>query len=209
MIENLRALRGFAAYILFFAWLDWITHRSLPFIILVGSALLLGAVFQAGIVRYIQALSLRDTSGWTNRLLNGWSNLPWKVRRTLVALTPLLYFVLRGQGTSGAGGAVLLGGAAVAVPVILLGDQIDRLLRRYYRRRNMLLPRWLRLILAPTLAVILAFAIVHGSLLDLPALFGGATLTPRSPVGLDGRFFLATLIAGACTVLLIRERGTS
>ena len=49
--------------------------------------------------------------------------------------------------------------------------------------------------------------LVHGSLLDLPALFGGPTTSPQSPAGLSGRFFLATLLAGACTVLLLREGG--
>lgn len=209
MIQNLRRLWGFIAYVILFAWLDWMTHRNVPFIVFVGGVVILGALFRAPIGRAIQAISLRDTSGWTNRFVNGWLALPWKIRRTLVALTPLLYFLLRGQGTSGAGGAVLLGAAAVAVPVILMGDQIDRPLQHYYLRRDTLVPRWLRLVLAPAVAIVLAFTIVHGSILDLPALFGGATLTPRSPVGLDGRFFLATLIASACSVLLIRERETS
>jgi hypothetical protein len=48
----------------------------------------------------------------------------------------------------------------------------------------------------------IAFLIVHGTLLDLPALFGGATASRQPPVGLSGRFFLATVLAGVCTVLL-------
>jgi hypothetical protein len=205
--RDLRSFAGFTAYVAFFAWLDWITHRSVAFVVVIGGALVVAALLRAKIGALIQKISLRDTSGWTSRVLNTWARLPWQVRRLIVAVTPLLYFLVRGQGTSGAGGAVLLAGVLVALPIIVLGDQIDRLLHVYYERRDRILPRWLRLVLAPALAVVIAFAVVHGSLLDLPALFGGTTAAPQSPVGLANRFFLATLIAGICTVLLVRERG--
>jgi hypothetical protein len=205
MTRNLSGLLGLIAYLLFFAWLDWITHRSIAFIVVVGGGILFAAMFRTGIAEVCRTLSLRDSSGWTSRILNGWSRLPWHVRRLIVALTPLFYFLLRGQGTSGAGGTVFFGGLVVVAPVILLGDQLDRILRGYYEQRDRFLPRWVRLILAPVLAVLIAFVVVHGSLLDLPALFGGTTTAAQSPAGLGGRFFLATLLAGICSVLLVRE----
>ena len=55
--------------------------------------------------------------------------------------------------------------------------------------------------------MLIAFLVVHGSLADLPALFGGQTSSPQSPVDLTAQFFLATVLAGACTVLLLREGG--
>jgi hypothetical protein len=61
------------------------------------------------------------------------------------------------------------------------------------------------MVLAPVLGIVIAFVVVHGSLSDLPALFGGQTSSPQSPAGLAGSMFLATLLAGVCTVLLLRE----
>jgi hypothetical protein len=127
------------------------------------------------------------------------------VQRLLISLTPLLYFLLQGQGTSGAGTAVVIAGALVATVSIFLGHLIDPPLQDLYAARDRLLAKWLRVLLAPVLGILIAFLIVHGSLFDLPALFGGTTMSPQSPAGMPGRFFLATVLAGVCTALLLRE----
>ena len=71
------------------------------------------------------------------------------MRQMLVSLTPLLYFLVRGQGTSGAGVVVVLAGAVVASGVIFLGPAIDAHLKGFYAVRNRVLTRGLRMVLAP------------------------------------------------------------
>lgn len=195
----------FSVYVLFFAWLDWIIHRSVVFVVVVGAGLITAAVLRS---RGAGSAASATRGGQAMQpVVDAWRRLPARVRQLLVSLTPLLYFLFRGQGTSGAGMAVLMAGLVVAAAVIFLGPVIDPPLRGFYAVRDRLLARWVRALLAPVLGVLIAFLIVHGSLLDLPALFGGPTNSPQSPYGLSGRFFLATLLAGACTVLLLREGG--
>lgn len=203
---NVRSILMFGAYVLFFAWLDWITHRSVVFIIIVGGGLITAAVFRSRIAGAITSAA-NASAGWARTVVGAWRRLPARVQRLVVSLTPLLYFLLRGQGTSGAGMAVLMAALVIAAGVIFFGDRIDPPLEAFYAVRDRLLARWIRVLLAPVLGVLLAFLIVHGSLADLPALFGGTTTSPQSPAGMSGRFFLATLLAGACTVLLLREGG--
>jgi len=204
---KVRGILVFSAYVLFFAWLDWIVHRSVVFIVVVGGGLIVAAVFRSRIAGAITSAAHGGSAEWLRQALGAWQRLPTRAQRLMVSLTPLLYFLLRGRGTSGAGIAVLMAGLIVATAVIFLGHRIDPPLQGFYAARNRLLVRWLRALLAPVLGVLIAFLIVHGSLLDLPALFGGPTTSPQSPAGLSGRFFLATLLAGACTVLLLREGG--
>lgn len=191
----------FIAYVAFFAWLDWITHRSIVFIVVVGGGLIAAALYRSRLGKAIMSAQ------WSRPLVEAWQRLPPRVQRLLVSLTPLLYFLFRGQGTSNAGFVVLIAAVIVAAVVIFLGQAIDPVLKGFYAARNRLLARWLRMVLAPVLGIVIAFVVVHGSLGDLPALFGGKTTSPQSPADLSGRFFLATIIAGACTVLLVREGG--
>ena len=206
-MRSRRGILVFSAYVLFFAWLDWIIHRSVVFIIVVGGGLVAAAVFRSRIARTITSAARGGSAEWLRAVVDAWHRLPTRVQRLVVSLTPLLYFLVRGRGTSGAGMAVLMAGLVVAAAVVFLGHRIDPPLQGFYAARDRLLARWLRALLAPVLGVLFAFLIVHGSLLDLPALVGGPTRSPQSPVGLSGRFFLATLLAGACTVLLLREGG--
>lgn len=204
-MTNLRTILGFSAYVLFFAWLDWITHRSIAFIVVVGGGLILVAAFRSRIAVAITSAAYGSSAEWMRSVVDGWRQLPEGVQRLLVSLTPLLYFLMRGQGTSGAGMAVIVASALVAAVSIFLGHLIDPALQGFYAARDRLLARWFRVVLAPVLGVVIAFLIVHGSLLDLPALFGGETTSPQSPAGMSGWFFLATVLAGVCTVLLLRE----
>jgi hypothetical protein len=196
-----RGIWIFAAYVVFFAWLDWIIHRSLVFVIVVGGGLIAAALYKSRIAKAIMSAE------WPRPIVDAWEKAPPRVRQLLVSLTPLLYFLFRGQGTSDAGILVVIAGLIVAGGVIFLGQAIDSRLKGFYAARNRLLARGLRMVLAPVLGILIAFLVVHGSLGDLPALFGGETASPQSPVDLTGQIFLATLLAGACTVLLLREGG--
>ncbi|HSV64422.1 MAG TPA: hypothetical protein VLJ59_00755 [Mycobacteriales bacterium] len=196
-----RAIWIFVAYVVFFAWLDWIMHRSIVFIVVVGGGLIVAALYKSRIGKAI------TTAEWPRPIVEAWEKLSPRVRQLLVSLTPLLYFLIRGQGTSNAGIVVVLASLVVAGGVIFLGQAIDSRLKDFYAARNRVLARGPRMVLAPILGIVIAFLVVHGSLGDLPALFGGETTSRQSPAGLDGHFFLATLLAGACTVLLLREGG--
>ncbi|OXM63295.1 hypothetical protein CF165_30830 [Amycolatopsis vastitatis] len=185
----------FTGYVVLLAWLDWIIHRSVVFVIVVG-----GGLIAAAVLRFRIAERLRPQ-------LERLEEIPVPVRRLLISLAPLIYFLFRGQGTSGAGFAVTAAGALVASAVVFLGPKIDPPLGAFYAARDRLLARWVRVLLAPVFGILVAFLVVHGSLTDLPALFGGTTESPQSPVDESGRFFLATLLAGTGTVLLLREGG--
>jgi hypothetical protein len=185
----------FVGYVVLLAWLDWIIHRSVVFVIVVG-----GGLIAAAVLRFRIAERFRPQ-------LERLGEIPLPVRRLLISLAPLIYFLYRGQGTSGAGFAVTAAGALVASAVVFLGPKIDPPLTAFYAARDRLLARWIRVLLAPVFGILVAFLVVHGSLTDLPALFGGTTESPQSPVDESGRFFLATLLAGTGTVLLLREGG--
>jgi len=188
-----------------FAWLDWLTHRSIAFILVVGGGLIVAAIFGSRITATITSATDIGSAEWTRLVVEAWRQLPAPVRRLLVSLIPLLYFLLRGQGTSGAGMAVAVAGITLATVFSFLGGVIDPPLQGFYNFRDRWLARWLRFLTALVLGVLIAFQIVHGSLRDLPALFGGKTKSPQSPVDLSGRFFIATMLAGLCTALLLRE----
>jgi hypothetical protein len=198
-----RAVWVFVAYVVFLAWLDWITHRSVVFVIVVGGGLVAAVVYRSRLGRVIMA------TDWARPVVETWDRASPRVRRLITSMAPLLYVLVRGQGTSNAGVPVVVAGLAVAVAVIFFGNRIDARLMTYYAARDRLLPRGVRMLLAPALAIVIAFLVVHGSLADIPALFGGQTSSPQSPIGLSGAIFLATLLAGVCTVLLLREGNRS
>lgn len=179
-------------FVALFAWLDWITHRSVVFLVVVGGGTVAVILFRE---RIVERLKLGPTL----------AQVPARLRPLLLALPPLLYFVVRGQGTSDAGIQVLLASIGMILAISFLGPGIDRRLSGFYGRRNRWMPRPARMLLAPVTAILLAFLVVHGTLSDLPALFGGATNSPASPSGRTGRIVLGTLLSGAFAFLLLRE----
>jgi hypothetical protein len=207
MMSSRRGTLLFVAYIVFFSWLDWILHRSFVFIVVVGGGLIIAAVYRSNLVARLSDAAHGGIADRIRPVVDTWERMPERLQRLLISLTPLLYFLVRGQGTSGAGGAVALASVIVAAVAIFSGPVLDERLSDFYAARDRLLPRPIRLMLAPVVGVLIAFLVVHGSLRDLPALFGGKTESPQSPTDMAGRFFLATLLAGACTLLLVRERG--
>lgn len=173
-------------------YLDWLTHRNVP-VVLVGGAIAIGiALFRSRIsARLLQVPAIARTPG--------------PVRTIAVAAIPLLYFAFRGEGTSGAGALVLVVTLVVVGATQLLGPSLDRSLIGFYAARDRLLPGWLRATLVPLFAIFVTFLLVHGSLADVPALFGGTTGSPASPAGREGRLVVGILLSAAAGILLLRE----
>jgi hypothetical protein len=180
------------AFIALFAYLDWITHRSL-----FATILLAGLAGGAFLYRrtIVEKLGIQELVAGMSR---GW-------RTVLAALPGLLYFMARGSGTSGAGDIVLISMIIVVAVGAVFGPGLDLKLAGYYQARNKLLPRGLRMALAIVAPVLVAFLVIHGSLADLPALFGGTTNHPATPVGRDERFLLGSLLSAASAWLLLRD----
>lgn len=180
------------AFVALFAYLDWITHRSLPETIALAGLTGGAWVYRRAIV---ERLGLQELVGGMSR----------GVRTVLAAVPGVGYFMARGQGTSGAGGIVLVAILGVIAASAMFGPGIDVKLAAFYTARNRVLPRPLRMLLALVAPVLVAFVVIHGSLADLPALFGGTTDHPATPVGRDGRFFFGTVLSAGVTWLLLRE----
>ena len=179
-------------FIVVLGYVDWLAHRNIPVVVI-------GGVVAIGLALFRSQIS--------SRLLRipAIARIPEPVRTIGLAAIPLLYFSLRGRGTSGAGGLVLVVGLAVVVAIQLFGPALDRSLARFYEARNRVLPRWLRMLLVPLVAIVVTFLLIHGSLGDLPAMFGGTTRAPASPAGRQGLFLVGVLLSAAAGILLLRE----
>ena len=186
-----KATFGLAAIALL-GYFDWITHRE------AATAIVLVAI-AGGLVMF------RDEALERSGLAPMFRDLPSVIRPVLAAVPALAYFLVRGQGTSGAGGMVLLSMAITVGTVALSGPAIDAKLAPFYLARNRVLPLPLRMTLALVMPVLVAFVVIHGSLADVSALFGGTTNHPMSPTGREGRFLFGTLLSAAAAFLLVRE----
>src|SRR4051794_21538051 len=82
-------------FIALLAWLDWIMNRSLFFIVMVGGAAAAATLFHRELSRALNLPNLLSQAP------------PW-LGALIRAAPPLLYLLIRGQGTSGAGWAVVL-----------------------------------------------------------------------------------------------------
>lgn len=179
------------AYIVMFAWLDWLLHRDIALIILIGT------------------VAIIVTFGWPTiawRLRIPEHHITRRSRGVLPALPPLAYFVIRGRGTSGATG-IIASLAMLGVVAILFEfwGHFDTLLTPVYTLRNQFVPRQLRNVLALLLPIILSFLVIHGSLSDLPALIGGRTRAPQSGYDLGLRLFIGMCVSFASAFLLLRR----
>ena len=181
-------------FVALFAWLDWVLHRNPLFILLVGGAVVVAILYRAeiaqrtGFVEFMRRLS--------------------PVNQALMRAAPaLLYFLLRGRGTAG-GGAILV--VLVALGVVIgmakYGEQIDQRLSSFYRVRDRVLSVRVRTIIAVIFPVVVGFGIIHGSLADLPALFGASTSSPQAPMGREAQYFLGAALCAGVTILLLRKR---
>lgn len=179
-------------FVAIFAYFDWMMHRS------VATAIILGLI-AGGLILFwssiIDALNLRETA----------NAIPQRVKPVLAAIPGVAYFLIRGQGTSGSGGIVLVSMLVIIAISVVFGPAMDRALTGYYRARNRVLPRPLRMALAIVLPILVAFLVIHGSLSDLPALWGGDTKHPANPIGKDGRFFFGSILSACIAWLLLRD----
>jgi hypothetical protein len=180
------------AMVAIFVYLDWITHREVVFAIVLG-------VLAAGAIVFHREIVARTNLG------PSLAQIPAPVRPILAAIPGVVYFLARGQGTSGAGGVVLIAIALSVGSVAFFGQVMDAKLANLYATRNRVLPLPVRMALAIVLPILAAFLIMHGNLSDLPALFGGTTNHPMSPTGREGSFFLGTVVSSALAFLMLRE----
>lgn len=188
---NLYTVFGLAAIGLL-AYLDWITHRQPVVAILLALGAGGAIVFRE---RVVEALKLGPFL----------AQIPAPARPVLAAAPALLYFLIRGQGTSGSGGVVIVAMLLTVGIVAVFGRLIDAKLAGFYAARNRILPLVVRMILALVVPILVAFLVIHGSLADLPALWGGTTNHPMSPTGREGLFLLGCLLSAVVAYLLVRE----
>lgn len=174
-----------------FCYLDWLTHRELVTTLILGGGAAAAILFRDAIVERA-------------KLGPYLAQIPVSVRPLVSAVPGVVYFMIRGQGTSGAGGTVLIAILLSVGIVVLFGRAIDTKLAGFYAARNRILPLALRMALALVLPILAAFLVIHGSLADLPALFGGTTKHPMSPSGREGPFFLGTVVSSALAFLMLR-----
>jgi hypothetical protein len=194
--RRLTAIWPVLIFVALFTWLDWITHRDIAFIIIfliVGVGLL---VFWPMI---IVALNLTDVV----------AKIPWWVRPFLYAAPAYIYMLSRGQGTTDAGTPIIITGLVLLAALLFIGPSIDSVLAGYYRVRDRLVPRPVRIVLSPVIAIVLSFLIVHGDLSSIPAFWGGATNTRRMAIETSVWLFVAAaLLSMIVTILLLREAET-
>ncbi|HEV3230802.1 MAG TPA: hypothetical protein VG245_00965 [Candidatus Dormibacteraeota bacterium] len=180
-------------FVLLFGWLDWLSHHD-P-VVAVGGVVL--AV--AGILLWPEIAARLGLTALLQRV-------PQRFRPVLFAIPGLAFVLVRTQSGGASGQTTQTVAAISLVSVVVLsflGPAIDRRLAGWYSRRNVV-PRLPRMVLAPLLAVVLSYLIVHGAPADLPTLAGvgaaSAATTPSSTLAV-----LASLVAAAVSFLLLRE----
>jgi hypothetical protein len=175
------------------SWFDWLMHRQFFVLLLLAAAVTAAVLYRQELAERLGVVEVL-------------AGLPAWGRALLRASPALFYFVARGSGTSGAAGLVVTTTVALIAAITFFGRVIDARLARFYDRRDRVVPRVARVLIALALSIVTAFGAVHGALSDLKALVGGPTSSPQSPVGLSGRFVVALVLVAATTVLLVRER---
>ena len=178
-------------FVLLFGWVDWLGHRSLLVIpgVLLAAALILLWPPVAGRLH-----------------LDGlWHRLPAWLRPIAVAAPGLAFLLWRGRTGSLAGTATVVAALSLVsvIALALFGPAIDRRLGGFYRVRNVV-PKVVRLLLAPALAIVLSFVVVHGPS-DLRALAGAAATPATVGTVSSVLIVIAALLSTAVGFLLLRE----
>jgi hypothetical protein len=176
-------------FVALLSYFDWIGHKSIPFALAIGVAGSAGILFRPQLIR---AFNLEQTL----------AQLPVLVRAVLPAIPALGLVVVRGQGTSGAGMQTILASIIIILVTVKFRSQIDARLGGWYAARNRVLPRPLRTALVAVVPILIGFLVVHGSLADIPALFGAVTKHAQSPSGRGNVILLGTLLSAAAGYLL-------
>ena len=176
-------------FVILLAYFDWVLHNQIPFAVILGLG---GAV-----VIVMRPSILRATGG--DQVLAQFT--PW-VRPVAATLPVVVYMLWRGQGTSDSGANVLFAVALVLVVSLVWERQINSALAGFLAGRDRLLPKPLRTLLIAVVPILVGFVVVHGSLADLPAMFGGTTNRAVSPANRGGQIFLGTLLSAVVGYLL-------
>jgi hypothetical protein len=178
-------------YLVLVGYFDYISHREWVPLLLMGGAAIGAILYRQAIYAAMRPLGEVIPERWFPVLLAG--------------APALLYFLTRGSGTLSSSGvlliAVMLG--ALIFGVVTRGEAVDRALQPWYELRDRLLPRAVRMVAPPFLAIFLSFAIAQGTLSDFDAMFGGTT--DKAAIPSTGKILVATLLTVVVTFLVARE----
>ncbi len=172
-------------------WYDYLSHRQLPALVILGALAVGGIMFRQAIYRSMAPLQ---------------QVIPQRLFPVVFAGVPaIFYFLIRGSGTLSSGGTLLTTVAVGGLMALIVarGSALDKQLAGWYEARNRILPRPVRMLSPLVVGVFLSFALVQGSISDIGALFGGTTSTAATPSG--GKIFLATILTVVASFLLMRD----
>jgi hypothetical protein len=179
-------------YLLIAGYFDYIAHRQWGALLLMGGAAVGAILYRRAIYAFMRPLNQLIPERWFPVLLAG--------------VPGLLYFLTRGSGTLSSSGVLLivLMLGALIFGLVTRGEAVDKALQPWYEFRDRLLPKVVRLVAPPFLAVFLSFAIAQGTLGDFDAMFGGKT--DKAAIPSTSKILIATLLTVAVTFLLAREK---
>lgn len=178
-------------------YVDWITHREVRFIVIAGSVTMIGLI--ASRIVLARQTFTGNLATWGPRLVP-----------IAYALPGVMYLNSgRGRGTLPASVASSVARTTFVLVAIvsLLGPWIDVRLDAFYATRDRILPLLIRILLAPVAAVLISFLVVHGSLADLPAMWGGQTESAKAAPEVPGSTYRnAAILSAGVSFLLLRGR---
>ena len=178
-------------YLVLVGYFDYISHREWGALLLMGGAAVGAILYRQVIYGFMRPLGQIVPERWFPVLLAG--------------VPGLLYFLTRGSGTLDSSGvlliALMLG--ALIFGMVTRGEAVDKTLQPWYELRDRMLPKAVRLLAPPFLAIFLSFAIAQGTLSDFDAMFGGTT--DKAAIPSTGKTLIATLFTVVVTFLLARE----
>lgn len=192
-MKKIKNMTPLAIFFAIFLWLEWIMHRQQIFIIILGITIIYTFLAQSKIAPQIQIRGLKISP-----LSEEWAT-------AIYVLMPSTYFLIRGSGTSGVGFSVAALIILLSVGLSLLGPTLDRYLSGFYNIRNQRLKKPMTLIISLIIPILLAFIVVHGSLLDIVALFGGNTTSPQTPTGINKRIYFTVVASTLSSYFLLRD----
>ncbi|MBI4260181.1 MAG: zinc ribbon domain-containing protein [Actinobacteria bacterium] len=171
-------------------FLDYQTHGSLAFVVPVGLAAVGGVLFGGDLSR---RLGLDRVVG----------RVPSALRPALLAAPALLWFAFRGGGPLMTAILVPALGVGIGALVGTAGPGLDASLAGFYRARDRLLPRKLRMVLGIALPILVTTLLV-GGLGGIPAMLGFDTQFSS----VDGRevlLVLGTVFSAGMAFFFLRE----
>lgn len=132
--------------------------------------------------------------------------VPAAFRGPVLAGIPIaVMYLTRWKGTQSDGAAYLTAGLPLALSFVVSArrEQLNAKLAGFYRARNQVLPRPIRLALVFVVPTVLAFGVAHGNLGDIGALFGSQTTTSATPTG--NGIVISAVLSATIVFLLLNE----